>query len=83
MEVHDRELDEALTDIREGLQADGFDLLAEVATAPASSIRVSVVASEDACGDCLVPKDIFESIVRASLPSHLRSHPVELTYPTD
>lgn len=48
------------------LGADGYELVAAVDD---SLLRVAVVAGPDACPTCLVPIDLFESMVRERLRS--------------
>lgn len=48
------------------LGADGYELVTAVAD---GLLRVAVVAGPDACPTCLVPIDLFESMVRERLRS--------------
>lgn len=48
-----------LTQVRRGLDADGYDLHVEVANV----ITVRIAARDDACEDCLVGKDVMRGIV--------------------
>lgn len=47
------------------LQPDGYDLVVEDESD--SVVNLRVVAGEEACEDCLVPKEIFEQIVSNEL----------------
>jgi Fe-S cluster biogenesis protein NfuA len=53
-----------LSQIRDMLRADGYDMFVRVAP---DEIAVSVVATEGACADCLVPSDLMTEIIRDSL----------------
>lgn len=46
------------------LAADGYELVTAVAD---GHVNVAVVAGTDACPTCLVPIDLFESMVRERL----------------
>lgn len=54
-----------LDDLRIGLNADGYDL--EVAAVDDKVQLRIVVARENACEDCLVPKDIMGQIAATAL----------------
>lgn len=71
----------ALTGLREGLQADGYDLVVEDHADDLLALRV--VALDNACEDCLVPKDLMESVILDALPDDLGVRQVSLRYPTD
>jgi hypothetical protein len=66
--------------LRSMLQPDGYDLV--VAATEGDRVDLVVVAGDDACEECLVPKVVFEEIVSQHLvPAGLLLG--SLTYPTD
>lgn len=69
---------EALKNVNEMLTADGYGL--KISGITDAELNLEVVAGPDACADCLVPKDIFASIVQDALPEPLT---VNLTYPAE
>jgi hypothetical protein len=64
----------------EMLRADGFELEVH---ADDSALQVSVLATDAACDECLVPKDVFASILRGMLGPDPGGAPLVITYPTD
>lgn len=65
------------------LQADGYGLALSVGD---EGIRVCVTATEEACAECLIPKDLMDSMVRDSLEERLPSGyrgPLTVEYPLD
>lgn len=74
------EVTEALAPLADALLADGYELRATPSGDRAA--RVEVVATPDACEDCLVPPDVFGAIVRTRLNEVLSgSWDVEVVYP--
>lgn len=72
----------ALQPLAEALEANGYELRADVIGERAA--RVEVVAAEGVCGECLVPKEMFGGMVVAQLEEQLsESWTIELLYPTD
>jgi hypothetical protein len=69
---------ERLAGIREGLQADGYDLHVGNAANP---LVITVVAGPDSCADCLVPKSIMAQMLGAELDRS--PDEIELIYPAD
>ena len=64
-----------------GLAADGYSL--EVTRSDYGGLRVEIVAGPDACEDCLIPKDMFEGMVRSRLGSEgVEFSDVSVVYPT-
>jgi Fe-S cluster biogenesis protein NfuA len=53
-----------LTQIRDMLRADGYEMAVRVTQ---EEVTVSVVATEEACAECLVPADLMSEIIRDSL----------------
>jgi hypothetical protein len=62
--VTEEHAESVLGHIRGMLRADGYDLLIRVSD---DDVAVSVVATDGACADCLVPAEIMIQIVRDSL----------------
>jgi hypothetical protein len=76
-------LDQALDGMRAMLAADGYVLHWSV---EGDVLAVSVVATGDACADCLVPKTLFSALVRDALQKHeivIDEGSVHLTYPAE
>ena len=72
----------ALEPLAEALLADGYELHATQTADRAA--RVDVVATPDACADCLVPQDVFAAIIRTRLNEVLSgTWHVEVVYPAD
>jgi hypothetical protein len=69
---------ERLASIREGLQADGYDLEVGDVTVP---LVITVVAGPDSCADCLIPKSIMAQMLGAQLDRS--PDEIELIYPVD
>lgn len=63
------------------LEADGYRLAVSRAEGPA--VLIEVVAGPDACADCLVPKEVFESIALDHLARAGLRSPLEIRYPAD
>jgi Fe-S cluster biogenesis protein NfuA len=58
-------VEEALTELRPSLAADGFDL--KVDSLSGDEVEVGLVALPDACMDCLVPDDMMVRILETSI----------------
>jgi hypothetical protein len=64
--------------LRSTLAADGYELeMAEVG----DRVRATITATEQACADCLVPKDLMRSILAETLG--VPADAIDLTYPRD
>jgi len=75
-------LNTALDDVREGLNADGYDLVVE--GLDAGSLKVRIAARENACEECLVPKDLMARMLLAAVSDAAPDvQRVEVAYPTD
>jgi hypothetical protein len=59
------DLEKAFADITSTLARDGY--AAEWETDDHGAVRFRVVATEDACADCLVPPVVMESILSSAL----------------
>jgi hypothetical protein len=70
-------LQDRLGSIRYMLQADGYDI-AERESINAQRV-FEVIASEDACSDCLVPKDLMQGLICRHL--EIDSQRIKLIYP--
>ncbi len=64
--------------LRSTLAADGYEL--EVSEA-GDRVRVAIVATDRACADCLVPKDLMRAILAQTLS--VPADAIDLTYPRD
>jgi hypothetical protein len=72
----------ALEPLADALLADGYELRATQTADHAA--RIEVVATPDACADCLVPQDVFAAIIRTRLGEVLRgTWQVDVVYPAD
>ena len=58
-------VEQALTELRPSLAADGFDLKIDSLTG--DEVSVGLVAKPDACMDCLVPDDMLVQILETSI----------------
>lgn len=70
-----------LAGFREGLVADGYDLLVDEVSAGTARLRIT--AGPDACAECLVPKDLMIDMLKASLEDLPEIKQVELAYPSE
>ena len=73
----------ALDGIRMMLEADGYELGVEVA---AGRLLLQVVATPEACAECLVPKDLMTQMALAMLADQglpVAPGDVRLDYPAD
>jgi hypothetical protein len=59
------QIDAALADVREALEADGYEL--SVVAGDGERATIEVKAGPNACAECLIPKDVFEQMVTATL----------------
>jgi hypothetical protein len=72
-----------LNDLRTGLNADGYDL--EVSGVD-DKVELTIVARDDACEDCLVPKDVMGQIMAAALQQGhqgITAEDIVLRYPAE
>lgn len=68
----------ALDTARTMLSADGYDL--DVALSD-DGVRVAIVATPDACEECLVPRTVMEPMLAQMLSDGGVEAPLELHYP--
>jgi hypothetical protein len=62
------------------LEADGYDaIVREWPDDDNGPATIEIVARAEACGDCLVPKDVMRMVLANELPPGVRL--VELRYP--
>jgi hypothetical protein len=61
----DMDLMPALGELQQALQADGADMEIEALDAGVATIRL--ILGPDACLDCIMPKDVLEKILLASI----------------
>ena len=59
------QVDEALRGLRDMLATDGYELRWSLSSP--GTVLVRVVAGEDACADCLVPRPLMEGILSDAL----------------
>lgn len=71
----------ALSEIREVLQADGYELA--VGQMTGDTLEIEVLTLDGACDDCLVAKDLMATMISDALPDGLGIGRIQLTYPTD
>ena len=76
-----RRVEEALSDVRRALVADGYELA--VQDLPGGTLRIQIEAGPQACAECLVPKEVMLEILRASLDGLFHVGTLELLYPGD
>lgn len=76
------QLDTALEPVRQQLRADGYDLRARIADE--NMLEVQVVAGDEACEDCLVPRAVFATMLSEELASAgIAVAGVDVAYPAD
>lgn len=76
------DLNGALQPMRTQLAADGYELTADLEADRVLELRV--VAGADACEECLVPKDLFASMVSDQLASSgVSVDEIKVAYPAD
>jgi hypothetical protein len=68
-----------LEGFREGLVADGYDLLIDGFANGTAKLRIT--AGPDACEECLVPKKLMVSMLEESLRELADVRAVEVAYP--
>ena len=72
----------ALHPFSSGLEADGYSL--QVGLADGDGLCVEIVAGPEACDDCLIPKEMFTSMIASTLNSKgLAFERITLVYPND
>lgn len=69
-------VDDLLSELKDMLAADGYGLRVRPS---AGGLHIDVVATPEACADCLVPQEVFVQIIRDTLPSDVG--PISVTYP--
>jgi hypothetical protein len=72
----------ALSRMRDMLRVDGYDLDVDVA---AGQVALQVRVIDDACMDCLIPKDLFATMAATMLNDggvHVSVDDLVVTYPT-
>lgn len=75
------DIEEALRPMAAILEADGYRLA--VSSTGDSAVRLEVVAGPDACAECLVPKEVLESIALDHLARAGVRPDLEIRYPAD
>lgn len=80
--AHGTQLETALEPMRRQLSMDGYDLRAELTADDV--LKVVVTAGEDACEDCLVPRDVFATMLADQVASAgVAVGDVDVAYPVD
>jgi hypothetical protein len=80
--VEGTELARALAPMRQQLAMDGYDMHARVSDRDV--LHVGVTAGADACEDCLVPKEVFATMLADQIASAgIVVDSVEVSYPTE
>ena len=74
--------EQALKPMADMLAADGYELKIADENAP-SRLEITVVATADACEECLVPKELFASITAKYLQDNGLKADLTIIYPTD
>jgi hypothetical protein len=69
---------ERAVELRSSLAADGYEM--DIAES-GDRVSVTIIATEQACADCLVPKDLMRGILGKTLG--VASDAIDLTYPAD
>jgi hypothetical protein len=73
--------EEALRGAAEVLAADGYVLRVRALTG--TSATIAIIATEDACAECLVPKPVLAGMLRSALPDEVGIETIEVLYPND
>ncbi|MBI2863784.1 MAG: hypothetical protein HYX94_04400 [Chloroflexi bacterium] len=74
-------IEEQLLEVRRTLEADGYEL--KVDGVEGGLLRLTVIAGENACEECLMPKDIMVMMVEDSVQSRPEIRRIEVRYPHD
>ena len=69
---------ERAVELRSSLAADGYEM--DIAES-GDRVSVTITATEQACADCLVPKDLMRGILGKTLG--VDRDAIDLTYPAD
>lgn len=76
------DIDAALEPMRQQLNADGYGLRTQIT--PNQVLEVEVVAEEGACEECLIPKDLFGTMLGDQLgEAGATFADIRVSYPTD
>ena len=81
--LHESDVFALLTDIRDSLRSDGYELNVR---SVAPQVSLAIEARPDACEDCLVSKDLMARYVVAALVEldpDLAESDIEIAYPGD
>lgn len=65
-----KEIEEALDDLRPGLDSDGFDLTFD-SMEPNGNVRIALEARPGACLECLVPDELLVQILETNIRDRL------------
>lgn len=76
-----QDVEQALAGLRTGYQTDGYDLLVDSMSDGVAKVRIA--AGPEACVECLVPKGVAVSMIKATLKDVAGLKDVELEYPAE
>jgi len=74
------EVTSSLGALRTGLNADGYNL--ELMSID-DKVRLKVVALENACEECLVPKEVMARILASQIETPIAPEDIAITYPIE
>lgn len=83
MELHEPDVYALLSNIRRGLDQDGYDL--EIVSV-GDGVELDITAREDACEDCLVGKQVMREMIADSIADmyeEMTAESVTVRYPAD
>ena len=69
-----------LSGLREALAADGYSL---VVTGESDTLSLRIDAGDDACVDCLVPREIMAPMISTAVGGRYRPEQILIAYPAD
>jgi hypothetical protein len=76
-----RQIEELLDTMLDG---DGYrGVIREWPQSGGGHAKIEIVATPDACEDCLVPKSILAMVLADNLPEEVSVEEADLTYPVD
>ena len=81
MPVETSTIEQQLAAFREGLVADGYDIVVDGYAAGTARLRIAV--GPNACEECLVPKPIMLRMLEESLKGLSDIREIQLAYPAD
>ncbi len=73
-------MDPELAGIADALRADGYELQV---TDASETLSLRITALEDACEDCLVPREIMAPMISAAMGGRYVPEQIQIAYPAD